>query len=212
MMRKTVQTTLAARRALSTTKFTLPDLGYDYGELEPYISGSVMQLHHAKHHATYVNNFNIANEKLAEALHKGDTTAVIALQQNVKFNAGGHLNHSIFWKNLAPPNKGGGVPPSGDLAQMITAQYGSFDRFVDTMTAATVGIQGSGWGWLGYDKVGQRLAITTTSNQDLIETTHGLVPLLAIDVWEHAYYLDVRFHLILSHLHFDADCLCLCWI
>jgi Fe-Mn family superoxide dismutase len=150
-----------------------------------------MQLHHSKHHAAYVNNLNIANAKLEEALHKGDTSAVIALQQNIKFNGGGHLNHSIFWKNLAPPKKGGGEPPSGDLAQMINAQYGSFDNFVTTMSAAAVGVQGSGWGWLGYDKTNKRLAITTTGNQDPLEATTGLVPLFGIDVWEHAYYLDV---------------------
>lgn len=191
MMRKTFQTTLVARRAMSTTKFTLPDLSYDYGELEPYISGTIMQLHHSKHHAAYVNNLNIATAKLEEALHKGDTSAVIALQQNIKFNGGGHLNHSIFWKNLAPPKKGGGEPPSGELAQMINAQYGSFDNFTATMSAAAVGVQGSGWGWLGYDKVNKRLAISTTGNQDPLEATTGHVPLFGIDVWEHAYYLDV---------------------
>ncbi len=191
MMRKSFQYAVTGRRTMSTAKFTLPDLTYDYGELEPYISGTIMQLHHSKHHAAYVNNLNIATAKLDEALHKGDTSSVIALQQNIKFNGGGHLNHSIFWKNLAPPKKGGGEPPTGELAQLINAQYGSFDNFVTTMSGAAVGVQGSGWGWLGYDKVNKRLAITTTGNQDPLEASTGLVPLFGIDVWEHAYYLDV---------------------
>lgn len=193
MMRKTFQTVAmpAGRRALSTTKFTLPDLTYDYGELEPFISGNIMQLHHSKHHAAYVTNLNLATVKLEEALHKGDTTQIVQLQQNIKFNGGGHLNHTIFWKNLAPPKKGGGEAPTGDFATAINAQYGSFDNLVASLSAASVGVQGSGWGWLGYDKTNKRLAITTTANQDPLEATAGLVPLLGIDVWEHAYYLDV---------------------
>lgn len=190
MMRKTLQSVPLARRGMSTAKFTLPDLTYDYGELEPYISANIMQLHHSKHHAAYVNNLNLATVKLEEALHKNDTTAIINLQQNIKFNGGGHLNHTMFWKNLAPPKKGGGEPPSGELATLINQQYGSFDNLVSTLSAASVGVQGSGWGWLGYDKTGKRLVVTTTGNQDPLETTHGLVPLLGIDVWEHAYYLD----------------------
>lgn len=183
--------TRTSRRFLSTTKFTLPDLSYGYGELEPVISGTIMQLHHSKHHAAYVTNLNAAAAKLEEAIHKNDVTGIVAAQQAIKFNGGGHLNHTIFWKNLAPPSKGGGELPNGELKTLIESQFGSLDNLVAKMSAATVGVQGSGWGWLGYDKAGQRLAIATTGNQDPLEATTGLVPLLGIDVWEHAYYLDV---------------------
>jgi superoxide dismutase, Fe-Mn family len=148
-----------------------------------------MQLHHQKHHAAYVTNFNVANAKLEEAQQKGDISSIISLQQAIKFNGGGHLNHSIFWKNLAPPNKGGGDLPKGDLRTMIENQYGSQDSFQTLMTNTTVGVQGSGWGWLGYDKANKKLVVTTTANQDPLQATTGLVPLLGIDVWEHAYYL-----------------------
>ena len=182
---------VAGRRLLSTSKFTLPDLSYGYGELEPVISGTIMQLHHSKHHAAYVTNLNIATAKLEEALHKNDVTGIVAAQQAIKFNGGGHVNHTIFWKNLAPPSKGGGEPPSGELKTLIDNQYGNLDNFIAKMSAATVAVQGSGWGWLGYDKVNSKLSIVATTNQDPLEASVGLVPLLGIDVWEHAYYLDV---------------------
>mmetsp|Transcript_3561 Transcript_3561/g.3919 ORF Transcript_3561/g.3919 Transcript_3561/m.3919 type:complete len:223 (-) Transcript_3561:87-755(-) len=194
MLRLPLQTivTSSAKRSFSTAKFTLPDLTYDYGELDPFISPQIMQLHHSKHHAAYVNNLNVASAKLEEALHKNDVTQVVALQQAIKFNGGGHLNHTIFWKNLAPPKKGGGEAPVGDLKTLIDGQYGNLDNLVASLSAAAVGVQGSGWGWLGYDKVNKKLSIATTGNQDPLEATTGLVPLLGIDVWEHAYYLDYK--------------------
>jgi len=183
---------LSTKRGFSTAKFTLPDLTYDYGELAPHISPEIMKLHHSKHHAAYVNNLNASTVKLEEALHKNDVTQIVALQQAIKFNGGGHVNHTIFWKNLAPPKKGGGEAPTGDLNDAITAQYGNLDNLVSALSNASVGVQGSGWGWLGYDKTNKRLAIATTGNQDPLEATTGLVPLLGIDVWEHAYYLDYK--------------------
>lgn len=181
----------AGSRSMATTKFTLPDLTYDYAELEPFISAEIMQIHHSKHHQTYVTNLNVLNEKLEEAVSKGNVSQIITLQQGIKFNGGGHLNHSIFWNNLASPTKGGGEINDGELLNMIKAQYGSLDTLQTAMSAATVGVQGSGWGWLGYDKVNKKLQIATTANQDPLEATTGLVPLLGIDVWEHAYYLQV---------------------
>jgi Fe-Mn family superoxide dismutase len=181
----------AVQRGFSTAKFTLPDLTYDYGELAPFISGNIMQLHHSKHHQAYVNNLNAAAAKLEEAMQKNDVTQIVQQQQAIKFNGGGHVNHTIFWKNLAPPKKGGGEPPSGDLSEMINSQYGSLDNLITAMNTASTGVQGSGWGWLGYDKTNKKLSIATTANQDPLEATTGLVPLLGIDVWEHAYYLDV---------------------
>lgn len=129
------------------------------------ISAEIMQLHHSKHHQTYVTNLNVMNEKLEEAQHKGDVSSIVALQQGIKFNGGGHVNHSIFWENLAPVGKGGGDMPDGALNDMIKAQYGSLEDMQAKMTAATVAVQGSGWGWLGYDKVNNKLAIAACPNQ-----------------------------------------------
>lgn len=118
--------TMTSSRCLSTppTSFTLPDLTYDYGELEPYISAEIMKIHHTKHHQAYVTNLNVAFGKLQEAEAKKDVSSIISLQQAIKFNGGGHLNHSIFWQNLLPQKQGGGVLAEGDLKKAIDAQYG----------------------------------------------------------------------------------------
>eukprot|EP01111_Echinosteliopsis_oligospora_P007172 TRINITY_DN2185_c0_g1_i1.p1 TRINITY_DN2185_c0_g1~~TRINITY_DN2185_c0_g1_i1.p1 ORF type:complete len:251 (-),score=73.98 TRINITY_DN2185_c0_g1_i1:29-781(-) len=175
----------------STPAYTLPDLPYDYGALEPVISGEIMKLHHSKHHQTYVTNLNQALEKYHAAEQKKDVAEMIALQSAIKFNGGGHVNHSIFWTNLAPKNKEGGGNPSGELAKAISDTFGSYDKFVEKFNAQTIAIQGSGWGWLGYDKSTGRLQISTQQNQDPLSIT-GLVPLLGVDVWEHAYYLQYK--------------------
>jgi superoxide dismutase, Fe-Mn family len=169
--------------------YQLPQLPYDFGALEPVISGKIMEIHYTKHHAAYVNNLNAALEKYHEAEKKNDIAGMIALQQAIKFNGGGHVNHSIFWTNLAPVSKGGGGAPKGELMKALEAQFGSFDVFKEKMSAMTVGVQGSGWGWLGYDKANKKFTLTTCANQDPL-STQGFVPLLGIDVWEHAYYLQ----------------------
>uniref|UniRef100_A0A8C7RMG6 Superoxide dismutase n=1 Tax=Oncorhynchus mykiss TaxID=8022 RepID=A0A8C7RMG6_ONCMY len=170
-------------------KHSLPDLTYDYGALEPHINAEIMQLHHSKHHATYVNNLNVTEEKYQEALAKGDVTAQVSLQPALRFNGGGHINHTIFWTNLSP---NGGGEPQGELAAAINRDFGSFQALKDKMSAATVAVQGSGWGWLGFDKESGKLRITACPNQDPLQGTTGLVPLLGIDVWEHAYYLQYK--------------------
>jgi len=170
-------------------KHTLPDLPYDYNALEPVISAEIMQLHHSKHHATYVNNLNLAEEKLADAVNKSDVSSVIGLHGALKFNGGGHINHSIFWQNLCP---GGSGEPTGDLAAAITRDFGSLQAMKDKLSASTVAVQGSGWGWLGYNKTSNKLELATCFNQDPLEATTGLVPLFGIDVWEHAYYLQYK--------------------
>jgi Fe-Mn family superoxide dismutase len=167
----------------------LPELPYQYHELEPYISADIMELHHSKHHQTYVNNLNVANEALQEAIHNGDVTKQIQLNQAIKFNGGGHLNHTIFWQNMSP---NGGGEPEGVLAEAINRDFGSFDQFKAKMSAATVAVQGSGWGWLGFNKEAQRLQIATCANQDPLQATTGLIPIIGIDVWEHAYYLQYK--------------------
>ncbi|OZJ01735.1 hypothetical protein BZG36_05119 [Bifiguratus adelaidae] len=170
-------------------KVTLPDLPYDYNALEPSISGEIMKLHHTKHHQTYVTNYNAAEEKLAAAVKNSDLREQIALQAAIKFNGGGHLNHSIFWTNLAPKSQGGGEAPKGALATAINEQWGSLEAFKEKFNAALAGIQGSGWAWLGYNKQTKALEIVTTANQDpLIHLT----PVLGIDAWEHAYYLQYK--------------------
>jgi len=175
--------------AFQRLKHTLPELPYEYTALEPVISGDIMTLHHQKHHQTYVNNLNVAEEKSEAALKKGDISAVIALQSAMKFNGGGHLNHSIFWQNLSP---NGGGDPSGDLLAAINKDFGNMDFFRQQMSDATVAIQGSGWGWLGYNKKTDHLHIATCGNQDPLFATTGLIPLFGIDVWEHAYYLQYK--------------------
>lgn len=172
-------------------QYKLPELPYDFNALEPVISAEIMSLHYNKHHAAYVANLNKALEQLATAEQKNDLDTQISLQRAIKFNGGGHINHSIFWTNLAPVNKGGGTPPEGALAKAIDQTWGSLDKFVEQMSAKAVAIQGSGWGWLGYDKSNGRLKIAACDNQDPL-VTQELVPLLGIDVWEHAYYLQYK--------------------
>ncbi len=171
--------------------YELPELPYAYNALEPVISAEIMQLHHTKHHKGYVTNLNNALEKYREAESKGDLAAMATLLQAIKFNGGGHLNHSIFWTNLAPVGKGGGGRPSGELLKAIQDQFGAFESFSEKLSGLTNGIQGSGWGWLGLDKSNKKLVIHPCPNQDPLVSI-GLIPLLGIDVWEHAYYLQYK--------------------
>ncbi|MDP1879822.1 MAG: superoxide dismutase [Parachlamydiaceae bacterium] len=172
-------------------QYELPPLPYDFGSLEPVISTEIMTLHYTKHHQGYVNNLNNALKQYAEAQANNNLSAMSGLLQAIKFNGGGHLNHSIFWTNLAPKDKQGGVPPEGALAEAINRDFGSLDKLIEQMSAKANAIQGSGWAWLGYDKSVNRLVLATCENQDPL-TTKGLVPLLGIDVWEHAYYLQYK--------------------
>jgi Fe-Mn family superoxide dismutase len=172
-------------------QYKLPELPYSLDALEPTISAEIMNLHYNKHHATYVANLNKAIEQLADAEQKSDVAAQIALQSAIKFNGGGHVNHSIFWTNLAPKTAGGGNPPDGALLDAIKQDFGSLEKFIEQFSAKAVALQGSGWAWLGYNKGSKRLEIVTCDNQDPL-STKGLVPLLGIDVWEHAYYLQYK--------------------
>jgi len=151
-------------------KHTLPDLSYDFCALEPHINAEIMELHYSKHHQTYVNNLNVAEEKLAEATSKCDVSGVIALAPALKFNGGGHLNHSIFWETLSP-NKN--CEPEGKLKAAIEKDFGSFENMKAKLSAMSVGIQGSGWGWLGYDKLNNKLALATLPNQDPLQASTG---------------------------------------
>lgn len=174
-----------------TEQFQLPSLTYELDALEPVISKEIMNLHYNKHHKAYVDNLNKALEQYEKLESESDIAAQIALQAAIKFNGGGHINHSIFWTNLAPKGKGGGGAPTGELATAIDQEFGSFQNFVEQFNTKTAAIQGSGWGWLGYNKAKKRLEIVTCDNQDPL-STKGLIPLLGIDVWEHAYYLQYK--------------------
>ena len=169
-------------------KYTLPDLPYDYAALEPHISAKIMELHHDKHHATYVAGANTALEKMAEARTNGDGAAAAKLSKDLQFNLGGHVNHSVFWQNLSPE---GGDKPTGELAAAIDDHFGSFDAFRDHFTAAATTIQGSGWAILAYEPIGGNLVI-----EQMYDQQNGVpvatIPLLQLDMWEHAFYLDYQ--------------------
>jgi Fe-Mn family superoxide dismutase len=170
------------------TKYTLPELDYDFASLEPHISGRIMQLHHGKHHAAYVAGANSTLDLMAEAREKNDLTWINKLQKDLAFNLGGHVNHSIFWKNLSAD---GGDKPTGELAAAIDEFFGSYDGFRAHFTANAMGIQGSGWSILAWDVLGQRLIIEQLYDQqgNLVAAS---VPLLMLDMWEHAFYLDYQ--------------------
>lgn len=168
--------------------YTLPDLGYDYGALAPHISAEIMELHHSKHHKAYVDGANTALEKLAEARDKNDFANVNKLEKDLAFNLGGHVNHSVFWTNLSP---NGGDKPTGDLASAIDEHFGSFDKFQAHFAAAALGVQGSGWAALLWDSIGEKLIVAQFFDQQA-NFPIGTVPVLLLDVWEHAYYLDYK--------------------
>ncbi|KAI0019849.1 iron/manganese superoxide dismutase domain-containing protein [Xylariomycetidae sp. FL0641] len=171
-------------------KATLPDLPYDYGALEPHISGQIMEIHHKGHHQTYVNGLNSALETISEAKAKGNEMQAAAVAPLLNFNGGGHKNHSLFWENLAPANKGGGGEPEGALKSAIEKDFGSFDTLKNQVNTTLAGIQGAGWAWLVKDKTAGTLQIITRANQDPV--TGNYVPLMGIDAWEHAYYLQYQ--------------------
>ena len=172
----------------------LPDLPYDHDALEPHIDAETMRIHHSKHHQGYVNNLNAALEKHPELADKsleellGDLASVPEdIRTAVRNNGGGHANHSLFWPCMAP---GSGGTPSGELADAIDSAFGSFDAFVETFSKAAATRFGSGWAWLCVDGDGG-LVVTSTANQDN-PVSEGLKPILGLDVWEHAYYLNYQ--------------------
>jgi Fe-Mn family superoxide dismutase len=168
------------------SNYTLPDLTYDYGSLEPHISGKIMELHHSKHHAAYVAGINGALAALEEAREKNDFANINKLQKDLAFHLGGHINHSIFWKNLSPESEG---RPEGELAAAITEFFGSFEAFQAHFNATALGIQGSGWAFLAWDSLGERLIIEQLYDQQG-NVAPATIPVLMLDMWEHAFYLD----------------------
>ncbi|KAF2201495.1 manganese and iron superoxide dismutase [Delitschia confertaspora ATCC 74209] len=182
----------------SPTTYSLPKLPYGYDALEPYISSQIMTLHHTKHHQTYITNLNNALQTHASALKSGDIATQVSLQPAIRFNAGGHINHSLFWQNLCPANSPNAKSSSAPkLTEKIKATWGSEEKFKKAFTEALLGIQGSGWGWLVRYDTGAggsesgRLGIVTTKDQDPL-VGKGEVPVFGVDMWEHAYYLQYQ--------------------
>ncbi|MEU4089297.1 superoxide dismutase [Streptomyces aureus] len=170
--------------------YVLPDLPYDYAALEPAITGEILELHHARHHAAYVKGANDTLEQLAELRDREEITpaSLVGLEKTFAFNLSGHVLHSIFWQNLSPD---GGDRPDGALADAIDEHLGGFERFKKQLTVATAGVQGSGWGVLAWEPLGRRLIV------EQVYDHHGNVglgstPLLVFDAWEHAYYLQYK--------------------
>ena len=171
-------------------KYVLPELDYDYSALEPFIAGEIMELHHAKHHAGYVSGANAALEALEEARKAGNAEdKVAAIAKNLAFNLGGHVNHCLFWKNLAPAQD---ARPEGELAAAIDEEFGSFEQFQKEFNATATSIQGSGWAVLAWDMLSQRLVILQITNGHQDNHALNLIPLLLLDMWEHAFYLQYK--------------------
>lgn len=168
--------------------YSLPDLPYDFSALEPAMSGQILELHHDKHHAAYVKGANDTVEQLAAARATGDLSGLVGLEKALAFNLSGHVLHSIFWTNLSPD---GGDKPVGDLASLVERDFGTFDAFRAQMTTATQSVQGSGWGVLAWEPLGQRLVVTQVYDHHG-NVGVGTTPLLVFDAWEHAYYLQYK--------------------
>ena len=169
-------------------RYKLPELPYDYAALEPHYSAQLLELHHKKHHAAYVTGANTALEKLAEARAKEDFAAINQLAKSFAFNLSGHVLHSLFWKNLSP--KGGGEP-QGELGAAIQEYFGSFAGMKGQLTEAATNIQGSGWGALAWEPLGKQLVVEQVYDHQG-NIGNGTVPLLVLDMWEHAYYLQYQ--------------------
>lgn len=183
-------------------KYELPQLPYSHDALEPFIDAQTMELHHTKHHATYVAKLNEALEKYPdiadkplEELLKNLDVVPEPIRKAVQNHGGGHYNHSLFWQCMTPQSIGGGTPPTNALAETITKTFGGYEQFKEQFTAAALGVFGSGWVWLTKDNDGN-LKILTTPNQDtpfiLNPKPSTLNPIIALDIWEHAYYLKYQ--------------------
>lgn len=166
--------------------YKLPDLDFDPGALEPHISGRIVELHHSKHHKAYVDGANATLEKIATVRDQGDFASIVGLEKSLAFNVSGHVMHSIYWMNIGP---NGGGEPDGALADSIIENFGGFDKFKAQMTHATSTVQGSGWSVLSWEPIGERLLIEQVHDHHG-NTLEGATPLLVIDAWEHAYYLQ----------------------
>lgn len=170
------------------SRHQLPPLPYPADALEPWYDAQTVALHHGAHHQSYVNGLNAAGDKLEAARASGDFATIKALERELAFHGGGHLLHSVFWTNLTPH---GGGRPGGALAEAVDQSFGSFDAFLAQFKAATVAVEGSGWGVLAADTACPALAIFQVEKHQN-QLIPGWVPILVVDVWEHAYYLKYQ--------------------
>jgi Fe-Mn family superoxide dismutase len=184
----TVQRTTPSHRKETTLRYQLPDLPYDYGALEPHYAAKMLELHHDKHHASYVKSLNGTIDRLAEVRARKNGDSIVGLEKTLAFSLSGHVLHSLFWKNLGPKvaNR-----PSGELASAIDECFGSFESMREQLGKATTTVQGSGWGALAWEPLGRRLVIEQIYDHEG-NTGSGSLPLLVIDAWEHAYYLQFQ--------------------
>jgi superoxide dismutase, Fe-Mn family len=166
--------------------YTLPELSYDFGALEPQLSARILELHHDKHHKAYVDGANAALDRLAEARASGDYGSINQSEKGLAFNLSGHIMHSIFWKNLSPD---GGGTPAGELGAAIDNDFGSYADLRAQLTQAAINVQGSGWGALSWEPVGARLIVEQVYDHQG-NIGQGGPPVLVLDMWEHAYYLQ----------------------
>jgi len=177
-------------------KYTLPELPYAYDALEPHIDAKTMEIHHTKHHQAYTDKLNAALEKCSSDIQNKDILEILGnldqvpadLKGAINFNGGGYDNHKLFWDNM---KANGGGEPGGALADAINTSFGNFADFKEKFSSQTTVIQGSGWGWLVYNPSSSKVEYTPMPNQTS-PRTKGLVPLLGLDVWEHAYYLKYQ--------------------
>lgn len=168
--------------------YVLPPLPYAYDALDPSIDAETMHLHHDKHHQAYVDGLNKTIKALAETAVDATPALLSGLEEDLSFNASGHLLHTLFWSIMAPASSGGGGEPAGPLADSITKDFGSVEAFRTRFSKVAAGVKGSGWAVLAYEPVGDRLLVTQVKQHDL-QMVAGATPLLPLDVWEHAYYL-----------------------
>jgi Fe-Mn family superoxide dismutase len=168
--------------------YTLPELSYGYDALEPHVSRELLELHHGAHHAAYVKGANETLEKLKAARRERQFEHLGQLEKDLAFNVAGHVLHSLLWKNLAPDNGGA---PAGELARAIERDFGSFAAFKEQLTAAAAAVQGSGWGALAWEPLGGHLLVEQVYDHQG-NTGNSTVPILVVDMWEHAYYLQYR--------------------
>ncbi|MBM4380659.1 MAG: superoxide dismutase [Deltaproteobacteria bacterium] len=167
-------------------KYTLPELPYDFAALEPHLSAKILEVHHGKHHKAYVDGANKQLELLADAREKKDFSKIALLERALAFNVSGHLLHCLYWQNLSP--KGGGEP-TGTLAAAIQKDFGSFENFKSHLTEASMTTMGSGWGVLAWEPALRRLMVIQLHDHESLAAV-GMVPLMALDAWEHAFYLQ----------------------
>ena len=168
--------------------YTLPELPYEHSALEPHYSAQVLELHHGKHHAAYVTGANATLDKLQAERDQEDFGAINQLEKNLAFHVSGHVLHSLFWKNLSPH---GGGEPQGELSSAIDEYFGTFGKFREQLTQAAMGIQGSGWGALAWEPVGKRLVVEQVYDHQG-NIGNGTLPILVLDMWEHAFYLQFK--------------------